>query len=181
VADATMRQFGPEDGTSGLPGEMKNADPWSAFKALVKMVLMTGLQATQGAAIAAAQGAIGGHGGTAIQIPDSTEVLADQLEQVFETKRGDEKRYLHVPASTACYVVNRSKVWPEFRHIAGMPDEDAAEGAPAVTDSLDRMMQMEEKILKQAENQQPPTAQPQPSAPRTRNEAKTVKYTFDPQ
>jgi hypothetical protein len=157
VADETLRQFGPEDGTPGIPGQLVDSDRWASFRALVKMLLMSAAQATQGVAVAATQGALGGgHGDTTIAMPDTTPLLADQLDQIFEGKRADDKRYLHVPASTSFYVATVGKLWPEFRHIAGkgldetLPQETEKEP----TDPMDKALKLEEKLLQKASTQQ---------------------------
>ena len=95
-ADPSTMQFGDEDGSAGLKGDLVETNHWANAQAF--LVLLMG-QANQ-ISTAAASGALSRYGGGGgVVLPDTSAIQAKYLDQLFNGQTGD-SRYVHVASST---------------------------------------------------------------------------------
>ncbi len=111
-ADPINQQFGTEDGSAGLQGDIVERDHWANAKAFIALLLT----ATTQAGTAAASGALqSGHsGGVGIGLPDTTPVLAKYLDQLLNGETGD-GRFVQVRASKEFYIFPTEEIVPSRR------------------------------------------------------------------
>jgi Bacterial conjugation TrbI-like protein len=142
-ADPANQQFGIEDGSAGLQGEIVESDHWANAKAFIALLMtsaMSGGQAIASNALAAE------HTTSVVQVPDTTPVLAKYLDQLLNGETGD-GRFVRVPASKEFYVFSTDTIEPAKRSI----DEEVS-----VNDQHNSEQNLvptgEDKILGQAVN-----------------------------
>ncbi len=150
-ADPSNQQFGIEDGSAGLQGEIIESDHWANAKAFIALLLT----ATTQAGTAAVSGALqSGHGGgVGVGLPDTTPILAKYLDQLLNGETGD-GRFVRVRASKEFYVFPVDVVMPTHRSI-GAKRQEAEEASKldrnAPGNPNDAAVQMEKEILRGAQ------------------------------
>jgi hypothetical protein len=157
-ADPSNQQFGIEDCTAGLQGELIESDHWANAKAFIALLLT----ATTQAGTAAVSGALqSGHGGgVGVGLPDTTPILAKYLDQLLNGETGD-GRFVRVRASKEFYIFPVDVVFPTHRSIGAKRQE--AESHPpeaAPTNPVDSALQLEREALRAAQAQSSPTPEP---------------------
>jgi hypothetical protein len=112
-ADPSNQQFGIEDGSAGLQGELVESDHWSNAKAFIALLMTAAVQTTTAAASSAlSTSAIGG----GVVLPDTTPVLSKYLDQLLNGETGD-GRFVRVASSKEFYVYVMETVLPAKRTI----------------------------------------------------------------
>ena len=113
-ADPTNQQFGIEDGSAGLQGELVESDHWSNAKAFLALLITSTTQV----ATTAANGALSSSGivGGGVALPDTSAIEAKYLDQLLNGETGD-GRFVRVPASKPFYIFPCETVLPTHRTI----------------------------------------------------------------
>jgi hypothetical protein len=111
-ADPSTMQFGDEDGSAGLKGELVETNHWANAQAF--LVLLMG-QANQVVTAAASSAASRGFGGGVV-LPDTNAIQAKYLNQLFNGETGD-SRYVHVASATEFYIFPTDSIMPRHRAI----------------------------------------------------------------
>jgi Bacterial conjugation TrbI-like protein len=148
-ADATNQQFGPEDGSAGLAGQLVESDHWANAKAFLALLMTT----TGQIATSAANGVVSRGFGGGVALPDTSAIQAKYLDQLLNGETGD-GRFVRVPASTEFYIFPTETVLPTHRSVENSA-KDSSERAepPTPSDPIQAAVQVERDLLKQ--NQQP--------------------------
>jgi hypothetical protein len=147
-ADPSTMQFGDEDGSAGLKGELVESNHWANAQAFLALLMTTANQAiTAGVSGALSRGYGGG-----VALPDTSAIQAKYLDQLFNGQNGD-ARYVHVGASTEFYIFPTVTIRAAHRAIdnqASTKEEDAGMAStPLAADPSLAAMQQELQILKQ--------------------------------
>jgi len=122
-ADPANQQFGIEDGSAGLQGELVESDHWANAKAFIALLMTAALQTGTAVATSTLQAA---HTTGVTALPDTTPILAKYLDQLLNGETGD-GRFVRVRASKEFYVFVTETVLPANRAIT--------EQAPSVASS----------------------------------------------
>ena len=122
-ADSANQQFGIEDGSAGLQGELVESDHWANAKAFIALLMTAALQTGTAVATSTLQAA---HTTGVTALPDTTPILAKYLDQLLNGETGD-GRFVRVRASKEFYVFVTETVLPANRAIS--------EQAPSVASS----------------------------------------------
>jgi hypothetical protein len=112
-ADPSNQQFGIEDGSAGLQGELIESDHWANAKAFIALLLTATMQTGTAVATSALQAA---HTTGVTGLPDTTPVLAKYLDQLLNGETGD-GRFVRVPAAKEFYLFSTDTVEPSQRSI----------------------------------------------------------------
>jgi type F conjugative transfer system protein TrbI len=154
-ADPSTMQFGDEDGTPGLRGELVETNHWANLQAFLTMLMTTGNQAITAAASNAIPHGFGG----GVVLPDTSAFQAKYMDQLWHGSSGD-ARYVHVSASTEFYIFPANSIMPRHRQIdnrASTKEEQAGlDAEPVSTDPAIAALQHEERQLEGIRQQQGP-------------------------
>lgn len=112
-ADPANQQFGIEDGSAGLQGEMVETDHWANAKAFIALLITASMQTGTAVATSALQAE---HTTGVVGLPDTTPILAKYLDQLLNGETGD-SRFVRVRASTEFYVFPTDTILPTHRSI----------------------------------------------------------------
>ena len=85
-ADPSNQQFGIEDGSAGLQGELVESDHWANAKAFIALLMTASLQTGTAVATSALQAE---HTTGVTALPDTTPILAKYLDQLLNGETGD--------------------------------------------------------------------------------------------
>ena len=110
-ANPENQQFGPEDASAGLLGEIVESDHWAMFKGTIGTLTTATMQA--GTAYA---GNAVSHGLSGVVLPDIQGVWGKYLSQMLNGETGD-GRYVHVAAGTEFYIFPMETTFPTHRRI----------------------------------------------------------------
>src|SRR5262245_27657050 len=129
-ADPANQQFGIEDGSAGLQGEIVESDHWAMAKGFVGLLMTAAMQTGTAVATSTLQAA---HTTGVTALPDTTPVFAKYLDQLLNGETGD-GRFVRVRASKEFYVYVTETVVPAKRVISeesaavanSSPSKDAA-------------------------------------------------------
>jgi hypothetical protein len=161
-ADPTTQQFGIEDGSAGLEGEIIESDHYANFKALVALLTTATVQAGTAAAGSALQA---NHGASFTTLPDTTPILQTYLAQLLNGSTGD-ARFVRVRASSEFYIFPTEAILPTHRTITTeRVVANTAEQAPS--DPVQAATQIERQLMRDA--------QPQPT-PQVGNPSPNMKF-----
>jgi hypothetical protein len=149
-ADPSRQQFGDEDGSAGLRGELVESNHWANAQAFLALLMTT----TNQAITVAAQNAIPHGFGGGVALPDTSGIQAKYLDQLFNGQNGDARyvrssidRILHFPTVTI-RAAHRA-----IDNQASNKDEDAGMAStPLATDPSLAAMQQELQMLKQQQS-----------------------------
>jgi hypothetical protein len=119
-ADPSNQQFGIEDGSAGLQGELVESDHWANAKAFIALLMTATMQTGTAVATSALQAE---HTTGVVGLPDTTPVLSKYLDQLLNGETGD-GRFVRVPASKEFYVFTTETVQPGERSIAERSSQD---------------------------------------------------------
>jgi hypothetical protein len=150
-ADVTNQNFGVEDGTAGLQGELVESDHWANAKALIALLMTSATQAGTAAVSGAISHGVGA--GVGVGLPDTTPIMSKYLDQLLNGETGD-GRFVRVPSSKEFYIFPCETVLPTHRSIEnsasiGEP-QASAPGAPVDP------TQMERELLRSAQPEATP-------------------------
>jgi hypothetical protein len=154
-ADPANQQFGIEDGSAGLQGELVESDHWANAKAFIALLMTAALQTGTAVATSTLQAA---HTTGVTALPDTTPILAKYLDQLLNGETGD-GRFVRVRASKEFYVFVTETVLPANRVIteqAASPVNSSLERDGAVQQAVE----LEKQIL--SSSQPPPEGANQP-------------------
>ena len=126
-ADPTNQQFGIEDGSAGLQGELIESDHWANAKAFIALLMTATVQTGTAVATSALQAS---HTTGVVGLPDTTPILSKYLDQLLNGETGD-GRFVRVSAGKEFYVVPTEVTYPTHRSIADQQHGDNAVPPPA--------------------------------------------------
>ena len=164
-ADPTNQQFGIEDGSAGLQGEIVESDHWASAKALLALMITTTVQTGTAVATSAIQAQ---HTTGVLQVPDTTPIMSKYIDQLLNGETGD-GRFVRVRASTEFYVFPTQTILPTHRSVTVNEAEASGasgsktepDSAPVMDRALKEALATEQQILK-ASQQPTPTANEAP-------------------
>ena len=148
-ANPENQQFGPEDASAGLLGEIVESDHWAMFKGTIGTLTTAMMQA--GTAYA---GNAVSHGLSGVVLPDIQGVWGKYLGQMLNGETGD-GRYVHVAAGTEFYIFPMETTFPTHRRIDNKASvtEDAA--GPISTDPIVQQATQAEREIMRASQPKP--------------------------
>jgi hypothetical protein len=157
-ADPTNQQFGIEDGSAGLEGEMVESDHWASAKALLALLITTTAQTGTAVATSALQAQ---HITGVLQVPDTTPIMTKYIDQLLNGETGD-GRFVRVRASTEFYVFPTETILPTHRSVTTTTNEGEASGsktdttaAPIMDRAVKEALETEQQILKAGQQPTP--------------------------
>jgi hypothetical protein len=113
-ANPENQQFGVEDGSAGLLGELKESDHWANAKAFIALLMTSATQAGTAAVSGAVSHGLGA--GVGVGLPDTSPIMAKYLDQLLNGSTGD-GRYVQVAAGTEFYIFPTETVLPTHRSV----------------------------------------------------------------
>jgi hypothetical protein len=153
-ADPSNQQFGIEEGSAGLQGDLVESDHWANAKAFIALLMTASMQTGTAVATSALQAS---HTTGVVGLPDTTPILAKYLDQLLNGETGD-GRFVRVRASKEFYVFVTEPVLPANRTITDekRPDHDnASKTVPSENDKiLGEALKMEQAIQNSAQPQE---------------------------
>jgi hypothetical protein len=158
-ADPANQQFGIEDGSAGLQGELIESDHWANAKAFIALLMTSTVQAGTAAASSVVQRGYGG----GVGLPDTSPILAKYLDQLLNGSTGD-SRFVRVRAGTEFYIFPTDTILPSHRSIVttSQVSVPGSESAPSTDPSVQAAKQMEREILRQSQQPQQTEGNPSP-------------------
>jgi hypothetical protein len=153
-ADPSNQQFGTEDGSAGLQGELVESDHWANAKAFIALLMTATMQTGTAVATSALQAS---HTTGVVGLPDTTPILGKYLDQLLNGETGD-GRFVRVRASKEFYVFVAETVVPANRTITDekrSDGEDVPKVLPSDNDKiLGEALKMEQAIQNAAQPQE---------------------------
>src|SRR5262249_47138828 len=119
-ADPSNQQFGIEDGSAGLQGELVESDHWANAKAFIALLITAATQTGTAVATSTLQAA---HTTGVTALPDTTPILAKYLDQLLNGETGD-GRFVRVRASKEFYIFSASVVEPTKRSVGARRQQE---------------------------------------------------------
>jgi Bacterial conjugation TrbI-like protein len=119
-ADPSNQQFGIEDGSAGLQGELIESDHWANAKAFIALLITAATQTGTAVATSTLQAA---HTTGVTALPDTTPILAKYLDQLLNGETGD-GRFVRVRASKEFYIFSASVVEPTKRSVGARRQQE---------------------------------------------------------
>jgi hypothetical protein len=147
-ADSSNQQFGVEDGSAGLQGELVESDHWANAKAFIALLMTASMQTGTAIATSTLQAS---HTTGVTTLPDTTPILAKYLDQLLNGETGD-GRFVRVRASKEFYVFATETVLPGNRTVSEQksPEDELSQGANPQSKPLDAVQaatQLEKEII----------------------------------
>jgi len=153
-ADPSNQQFGIEDGSAGLQGELIESDHWANAKAFIALLMTATMQTSTAVATSALQAP---HTTGVVGLPDTTPILAKYLDQLLNGETGD-GRFVRVRASTEFYIFPTDTVLPSHRSIVNQASMKTEEPASEISsDPGQAAIQLERQIIKESQQQPSPS------------------------
>ena len=153
-ADPSNQQFGIEDGSAGLQGELVESDHWANAKAFLALLMTS---ANQAGTVAASSALSSSRFGGAVVLPDTTPIFAKYLDQLLNGETGD-GRFVRVRASTEFYIFPTDTILPSHRSIVNQANMKTEEPAPEISsDPGQAAIQLERQIIKESQQQPSPS------------------------
>jgi hypothetical protein len=153
-ADPSNQQFGIEDGSAGLQGELVESDHWANAKAFLALLMTS---ASQAGTVAASSALSSSRFGGAVVLPDTTPIFAKYLDQLLNGETGD-GRFVRVRASTEFYIFPTDTILPSHRSIVNQASMKTEESAPEISsDPGQAAIQLERQIMKESQQQPSPS------------------------
>jgi hypothetical protein len=167
-ADPANQQFGIEDGSAGLQGELVESDHWANAKAFIGLLLTAAMQSGTAVATSTLQAA---HTTGVTSLPDTTPVFAKYLDQLLNGETGD-GRFVRVRSSKEFYLVTTEVVYPQKRTVEDQRvggDEESLNRSKATPSDSDKALEEALRMERQIQE----AAQPQ-----NQNEGQTLKFHY---
>jgi Bacterial conjugation TrbI-like protein len=161
-ADPSNQQFGIEDGSAGLQGELIESDHWANAKAFIALLITAATQTGTAVATSTLQAA---HTTGVTALPDTTPILAKYLDQLLNGETGD-GRFVRVRASKEFYIFSASVVEPTKRSVGARrqqeerSDQSSCVGGTDNDKALGEALRMERQIQEAAQPQNKDENQP---------------------
>jgi hypothetical protein len=149
-ADPANQQFGIEDGSAGLEGELIESDHWANAKAFIALLMTASLQTGTAVATSALQAS---HTTGVTSLPDTTPILGRYLDQLLNGETGD-GRFVRVRAGKEFYVYPTETIEPLNRTVSDSPPTEDQGAAQPLSPAAPEAVELEKQILKAS---QPPS------------------------
>jgi hypothetical protein len=150
-ADPANQQFGIEDGSAGLHGELIESDHWANAKAFIALLMTASLQTGTAVATSALQAS---HTTGVVGLPDTTPILAKYLDQLLDGETGD-GRFVRVRAGKEFYVYPTETIEPQHRAVSDNRPIQNPSPAQPLSSAASEAVELEKQILRAS--QQPET------------------------
>jgi hypothetical protein len=141
-ADIANQQFGIEDGSAGLFGDLETSNHWANAQAFISLLLMSAMQTGTVVATSTLQAA---HTTGVTSLPDTTPILAKYLDQLWNGETGD-GRFVRVRASKEFYLYTTETILPTSRIISEQT-ASAASSSSHHDDAVQQAVDLEKQIL----------------------------------
>jgi hypothetical protein len=148
-ADPANQQFGIEDGSAGLQGEIVESDHWANAKAFIALLMTATMQTGTAVATSALQAT---HTTGVTSLPDTTPILAKYVDQLLNGETGD-GRFVRVRAGKEFYVYPTETVEPLNRTVSDSQPAGGQAAAQPLSSAASEAVELEKQILKAS---QPP-------------------------
>ena len=143
-ADPANQQFGIEDGSAGLQGELIESDHWTNAKAFIALLMTASMQTGTAVATSALQAA---HTTGVTALPDTTPILAKYLDQLLNGETGD-GRFVRVRAGKEFYVYPTETIEPQHRAVSDNRPTGNLSSAQSLSPAASEAVELEKQILK---------------------------------
>jgi hypothetical protein len=147
-ANPSNQQFGTEDGSAGLQGDLVESDHWANAKAFIALLMTATMQTGTAVATSALQAS---HTTGVVGLPDTTPILAKYLDQLLNGETGD-GRFVRVAASKEFYVFVTETVLPGDRAIADEKSPDNDDVSKTAASDSDKILQQAVKAEQAIQN-----------------------------
>jgi hypothetical protein len=137
-ADPSNQQFGIEDGSAGLQGELIESDHYANAKAFLGILVASVAQAGQTAVGSVLQPSHSAQ--INYQLPDATGVIAKYTDQLLNGENGD-GRFVRVRASKEFYVFVTETIIPGSRSIMEQRSPEDATALKSVPSENDKILE----------------------------------------
>ena len=143
-ADPANQEFGIEDGSAGLQGELVESDHWANAKAFIALLITASMQTGTAVATSALQAT---HTTGVTTLPDTTPILAKYLDQLLNGETGD-GRFVRVRAGKEFYVYPTETIEPEHRAVRDNSAPENLASAQLLSPAASEAVEVEKQILK---------------------------------
>jgi hypothetical protein len=143
-ADPANQEFGIEDGSAGLQGELVESDHWANAKAFIALLITASMQTGTAVATSALQAT---HTTGVTTLPDTTPILAKYLDQLLNGETGD-GRFVRVRAGKEFYVYPTETIEPEHRAVRDNSAPENLSSAQLLSPAASEAVEVEKQILK---------------------------------
>ena len=143
-ADPANEQFGIEDGSAGLQGELIESDHWANAKAFIALLMTASMQTGTAVATSALQAA---HTTGVTALPDTTPILAKYLDQLLNEETGD-GRFVRVRAGKEFYVYPTETIEPQHRAVSDNRPTENLSSEQSLSPAASEAVELEKQILK---------------------------------
>jgi hypothetical protein len=143
-ADPANQQFGIEDGSAGLQGEIIESDHWANAKAFIALLMTASMQTGTAVATSALQAT---HTTGVTALPDTTPILAKYVDQLLNGETGD-GRFVRVRAAKEFYVYPTETIEPQHRAVSDNSPPNNLSSARSLSPAANEAVELEKQILK---------------------------------
>jgi hypothetical protein len=143
-ADPANQQFGIEDGSAGLQGELIESDHWANAKAFIALLMTASMQTGTAVATSALQAT---HTTGVTALPDTTPILAKYLDQLLNGETGD-GRFVRVRAGKEFYVYPTETIEPQHRAVSDNRPPENLSSVQSLSPAASEAVELEKQILK---------------------------------
>jgi len=143
-ADPANQQFGIEDGSAGLQGEIVESDHWVNAKAFIALLMTAAMQTGTAVATSTLQAA---HTTGVTALPDTTPILAKYVDQLLNGETGD-GRFVRVRAGKEFYVYPTETIEPQDRSVGDSQAAEKLSATQSLSPAASDAVELEKQILK---------------------------------
>ena len=143
-ADPANQQFGIEDGSAGLQGEIVESDHWVNAKAFIALLMTAAMQTGTAVATSTLQAA---HTTGVTALPDTTPILAKYVDQLLNGETGD-GRFVRVRAGKEFYVYPTETIEPQDRSVGDSEATEKLSATQLLSPAASEAVELEKQILK---------------------------------
>ena len=143
-ADPANQQFGIEDGSAGLQGEIVESDHWVNAKAFIALLMTAAMQTGTAVATSTLQAA---HTTGVTALPDTTPILAKYVDQLLNGETGD-GRFVRVRAGKEFYVYPTETIEPQDRSVGDSQAAEKLSATQSLSPAASEAVELEKQILK---------------------------------
>ena len=143
-ADPANQQFGIEDGSAGLQGELVESDHWANAKAFIALLMTAAMQTGTAVATSTLQAA---HTTGVTALPDTTPILAKYVDQLLNGETGD-GRFVRVRAGKEFYVYPTEIIEPQDRSVGDSEATEKLSATQSLSPAASEAVELEKQILK---------------------------------
>jgi len=143
-ADPANQQFGIEDGSAGLQGEIVESDHWVNAKAFIALLMTAAMQTGTAVATSTLQAA---HTTGVTALFDTTPILAKYVDQLLNGETGD-GRFVRVRAGKEFYVYPTETIEPQDRSVGDSQATEKLSATQSLSPAASEAVELEKQILK---------------------------------